>query len=82
VACALPYVGSRTRDRAKQGPGRVENFADTMIFNQSTGKSVSFAHAARVGMEKHAKNRSVLHLTSRELSSRQHQFPNCNYPRY
>jgi hypothetical protein len=58
-------VVSRTRDRAKQGPGRVKKIADPMVFNQSTGKSVSYAHAARVGMEKHAKSRSLLHLTSK-----------------
>jgi hypothetical protein len=59
-------VGSRNRDRAKQGPGRVKKITDPMIFNQSTGKSVSYAHAARVGMDKHAKNRSLLHLASKE----------------
>jgi hypothetical protein len=44
-------VGSRTRDRAKAGPGLVKNIADLTIFNQSKGKSGSYAHAARVGIE-------------------------------
>jgi hypothetical protein len=44
-------VGSRTRDRAKAGPGLVRKIADIMIFNQSKGKSGYYAHAARVGIE-------------------------------
>jgi hypothetical protein len=73
VICVVPpgkevapqeYVGSQTRDRAKLGPGRVKKIADLRIFNQSTGKSGSYAHAARVGMENHSKSRSLLHLTS------------------
>jgi hypothetical protein len=44
-------VGSRTRDRAKAGPGLVKKIADLTIFNQSKGKSGSYAHAARVGIE-------------------------------
>jgi hypothetical protein len=48
-------AGSQTRDRAKQGPGRVKKIADPKIFNQSAGKSVSHAHVAHVGMEKHTK---------------------------
>jgi hypothetical protein len=44
----------------------VKKIADPMIFNQSTGESVSYDHAARVGMEKHAKSRSLLHLDSKE----------------
>jgi hypothetical protein len=59
-------VGIQTRDQAKQGYGRLKNIADPMIFNQSTRKSVSYAHAARMGMEKHAKSISLLHLTSKE----------------
>jgi hypothetical protein len=59
----------------------VKKIADPMIFNQSTGKSVSYAHSALVAMEKHAKSRSLLHLTYKEQSSRQQQFSNCNYPR-
>jgi hypothetical protein len=43
-------VGSRTRDQAKLGPGLVKKIADLTIFNQSKGKSGSYAHAARVGM--------------------------------
>jgi hypothetical protein len=58
-------VGSRTRDVAKLGTGRVEKVADPAIFNQSTGKSVSYAHTARVGKEEHSKNKSLLHLTSK-----------------
>jgi hypothetical protein len=54
-------VGSRTRDQAKLGPGHMKKIADPMIFNQSTGKSVSY-----VGMENHAKSRSLLQLTSKE----------------
>jgi hypothetical protein len=50
---------------AKRGPGRVKKVADPEIFNQSTGKSVFYAHAARVGQEKHSKSRSLLHLTSK-----------------
>jgi hypothetical protein len=38
-------VGSRTLNRAKNGPGRVKKIADPMIFNQSTRKSVSYARA-------------------------------------
>jgi hypothetical protein len=59
-------VGSRTRDRAKAGPGLVKKIADLMIFNQSKGKSGSYAHAARVGMQNHSKGKSLLHLTSLE----------------
>jgi hypothetical protein len=44
-------VGSRTRDRAKAGPGLVRKIADLTIFNQSMGKSGSYAHAERVGIE-------------------------------
>jgi hypothetical protein len=43
-------VGSRTRTRAKAGPGLVRKNADFTIFNQSKGKSGSYAHAARVGI--------------------------------
>jgi hypothetical protein len=44
-------VGSRTRERAKAGPGLVKNIADLTIFTQSKGKSGSYAHAVRVGIE-------------------------------
>jgi hypothetical protein len=44
-------VGSRTRDRAKAGPGLVRKIADLTIFNQSKGKSGSYAHGTRVGIE-------------------------------
>jgi hypothetical protein len=44
-------VGSRTRYRAKAGPGLVKKIADLTIFNQSKGKSGSYAQAARVGIE-------------------------------
>jgi hypothetical protein len=57
-------VGSRTRDRAKAGPGIVKKIADLTMFNQSKGKSGSYAHAARVGMQNHSKIKSLLHLTS------------------
>jgi hypothetical protein len=57
-------VGSRTRDRAKLGPGRVKKIADLTIFNQSKGKSGSYAHAAHLGMKNHPKSRSLLRLTS------------------
>jgi hypothetical protein len=57
-------VGSRTRDRAKAEPGLVKKIADLTIFNQSKGKSGSYAHAARVGMQNHSKSKSLLHLTS------------------
>jgi hypothetical protein len=57
-------VGSRTRDHAKAGPGLVKEIADVMILNQSKGKSGSYAHAARVGMQNHSKGKSLLHLTS------------------
>jgi hypothetical protein len=56
-------AGSRTRDRAKLGPGRVKKIADLTRANQSTGKSGSYDHAARVGMDNHSKSRSLLHLT-------------------
>jgi co-chaperonin GroES (HSP10) len=59
-------VGSRTRDQAKLRPRRVKKIADPMIFNQSTGESVSYAHATCMGMDSHAKSRSLLHLTSKE----------------
>jgi hypothetical protein len=60
----LLCVGSRTGDRAKAGPGLVKKIADLTIFNQSKGKSGSYAHAARVGMQNHSKGKSRLHLTS------------------
>jgi hypothetical protein len=44
-------VGSRTWDRAKAGPGLMRKIADLTIFNQSKGKSGSYAHAAGVGIE-------------------------------
>jgi hypothetical protein len=47
----LQNVGSRTQDRAKAGPGLVEKIADLTIFNQSKGKSGSYTHAARAGIE-------------------------------
>jgi hypothetical protein len=43
----------------------MKKIADPAIFNQSTGKSVSYAHAARVGQAKHIKRRFLLHLTSK-----------------
>jgi hypothetical protein len=57
-------VGSRTRDRVKIGPGLVKKIVDLTIFNHSKGKSGSYAHATRVGMQNHSKNKSLLHLTS------------------
>jgi hypothetical protein len=60
----VPPVGSRTRGRATQGPGRVKKVADPMIFNQSTGNSVPYAHAR--GNGETPKSRSLLHLTSKE----------------
>jgi hypothetical protein len=54
----LAFVGSR--------PVPVKNIVDTMIFNQSTGKSASYTQAARVGIENHAKIISLLHITSKE----------------
>jgi hypothetical protein len=57
-------VGSRTRDRAKLGPGLVKKIADLTIFNQSKGKSGSYAHMARVGMQNHSKRKSLLQFTS------------------
>jgi hypothetical protein len=47
----LEGVGSRTRDRAKAGPGLVRKISDVIIFNQSKGKRGSYARAARVGIE-------------------------------
>jgi hypothetical protein len=58
-------VGSRTQDREKAEPGLVKKISDPAIFNQSSGKSVSYAHAARVGQAKHLKSRSLRHLTSK-----------------
>jgi hypothetical protein len=49
---------------AKLGPGLVKKIADLTIFNQSKGKSGSYAHAARVGVQNHSKSKSLLHLTS------------------
>jgi hypothetical protein len=62
-AAPQEYVGSRTRDCAKAGPGLVKKIADIMIFNQSKGKSGSYAHVARMGMQNHSKGKSLLHLT-------------------
>jgi hypothetical protein len=53
-----------TRDRAKKEPGVVKKIADLTIFNQSKGKSGSYAHAACVGMQNHSKSKYLLHLTS------------------
>jgi hypothetical protein len=55
-------VGSRTRDRAKAGPGLVKKITDLTIFNQSKGKIGSYAHAARLGMQNHSKGKSFLRL--------------------
>jgi hypothetical protein len=44
-------VGSRTQDRVMVGPGLERKIADVTIFNQSKGKSGSYGHAARVGIE-------------------------------
>jgi hypothetical protein len=61
---ADPYtLNCGTLDRAKLGPRLVKKIADLKIFNQSKGKSGSYAHAARVGMQNHAKRKSLLHLT-------------------
>jgi hypothetical protein len=57
-------VGSRTRDRAKAEPGLLKKIADLTMFNQSKGKSGSYAHAVRLGMQNHSKIKSLLHLTS------------------
>jgi hypothetical protein len=57
-------VGSQTRDRVKAGPGLMKKIADLTMFNQSKGKSGSYAHAALVGMQNHSKRKSLLHLTS------------------
>jgi hypothetical protein len=56
------FFGSRTQDRAKAEPG-LEKIADLTMFNQSRGKSGSYAHAARVGMQNHSKSKSLLYLT-------------------
>jgi hypothetical protein len=58
-------VESQTRDRAKAEPGLVKKIADPAIFNQSSGKSVSYSHTDCVGQAKHTKIRSLLHLTSK-----------------
>jgi hypothetical protein len=50
-AAPQKFVGSRARDRAEAGPGLVRKIADLTIFNQSKGKSGSYAHMARVGIE-------------------------------
>jgi hypothetical protein len=63
-------VGSRTRDRAKAEPGLVKNIADPAIFNQSSGKSISYSQAECVGQAKHLKSRSLLQLTSKGQSSK------------
>jgi hypothetical protein len=64
------YVGSQTRDSAKTEPGIVKKIADPAIFNQSSGKSVSFSHVDCVGQAKHLKSRSLHHLTSKVKSSK------------
>jgi hypothetical protein len=56
-------IGVQTRDRARLGPGLVKKIADLTIFNHSKGKSGSYAHAARVGMQNHSKRKYLLHLT-------------------
>jgi hypothetical protein len=48
----------------KAEPGLVKKIADPAIFNQSSGKGVSYSHAALVDQAKHLKSRSLLHLTS------------------
>jgi hypothetical protein len=61
----MATVGNQTRDGAKAEPGLVKRIADPAIFNQSSGKSVSFSHVDFVGQEKHLKRRSLLHFTSK-----------------
>jgi hypothetical protein len=63
-------AGSRTRDCAKAEPELVKKIADPAIFNQSSGKSVSYDHSDCVGQAKHLKSRSMLHLTSKGYSSK------------
>jgi hypothetical protein len=58
-------VRSRTWDRAKAEPGLVKKIADPAIFNQSSGKSVSYSHTDCLGQAKQAKSRSLLDLTSK-----------------
>jgi hypothetical protein len=58
-------VGSQTRDCTKAEPGLVKKIADPAIFNQSSGKSVSYSHVDCVGQAKRLKSRSLLHLTSK-----------------
>jgi hypothetical protein len=67
-------VRSRTRDCAKAGPRLVKKIADLTISNQSKGKSGSFSHASRVGMQNYSKGKSLLHLISLNKSSRKQQF--------
>jgi hypothetical protein len=43
----------------------VKKIADPAIFNQSSGKSVSYSNVDFVGQAKHLKSRSLLHLTSK-----------------
>jgi hypothetical protein len=64
-AASQECVGSQTRDHAKAEPGLVKKIAGPAIFNQSSGKSVSYSHADCVGQAKHIKSRSLLHLTSK-----------------
>jgi hypothetical protein len=49
-------VGSRTWDRKNAKTGLVKKIADPAIFNQSSGKSISYSHADCVGQTKHLKN--------------------------
>jgi hypothetical protein len=58
-------VGSRTWYRAKAEPWLVKKIADPAIFNQSSGKIVSYSHVDCVGQAKNLKSRSLLHLTSK-----------------
>jgi hypothetical protein len=48
----------------------VEKIADPAIFNQSPGKSVSIFPLGSCGPGKTLKSRSLLHLTSKGLSSK------------
>jgi hypothetical protein len=63
---AEPYECWESNPRLSEARTRAsEKVADPAIFNQSTGKIVSYAHAACMGQDKHSKSKSLLHLTSK-----------------
>jgi hypothetical protein len=76
-AAPQEYVGGRTRDRAKAGPGLMNKIADLTIFNQSKRKSGYYYHAARVRIEylmifKHSKGKSGYYAHAARVGMQNH----------